>query len=254
MTRAAGRPPSWPAATGCCRREPGAELASSVAGAVAPEALEALAAVREDIPGAGLLHVTSADRLDADWRRRGRRRRAQPRAAGAAGPRCRAGDRARRAPGDAVVAGCGARASRAGAGRRPLRPVGRPGRPLPRARPGRRRHPGRLRRGPAATLKRRLSWPGAKHPRQDRPQRAGMDGFGEDRGRGQRVQLPARRRIRANAVQKTIGTGRRAQMAAAAATPSVPWRSRTSIRMRSGSCSAARRTASSASAAIAQTS
>ena len=28
--------------------------------------------MREDIPGAGLLHVTSADRLDADWRRRGR--------------------------------------------------------------------------------------------------------------------------------------------------------------------------------------
>ena len=43
---------------------------------MAPEALEALGLVREDIPGAGLLHVTSADRLDADWRRRGRRRHA----------------------------------------------------------------------------------------------------------------------------------------------------------------------------------
>ena len=28
-------------------------------------------AVREDVPAAGLLHVTSADRLYADWRRRG---------------------------------------------------------------------------------------------------------------------------------------------------------------------------------------
>jgi pyruvate dehydrogenase E1 component len=52
--------------------EPGAELAIVCAGAVAPEALKALGLVREDIPGAGLLHVTSADRLDADWRRRGR--------------------------------------------------------------------------------------------------------------------------------------------------------------------------------------
>ena len=52
--------------------EPGAELAIVCAGALAPEALEALEAVREDIPGAGLLHVTSPDRLDMDWRRRGR--------------------------------------------------------------------------------------------------------------------------------------------------------------------------------------
>ena len=49
----------------------GAELAIACAGAVAPEALKALAAVREDIPGAGLLHVTSADLLESDWRRRG---------------------------------------------------------------------------------------------------------------------------------------------------------------------------------------
>ena len=50
----------------------GAELAIVCTGVVAPEALEALAAVREDIPGAGLLQVISADLLDADWRRRGR--------------------------------------------------------------------------------------------------------------------------------------------------------------------------------------
>jgi pyruvate dehydrogenase E1 component len=49
----------------------GAELALVCAGAVTPEALEALEAVREDIPGAGLLLVSSADRLHADWQRRG---------------------------------------------------------------------------------------------------------------------------------------------------------------------------------------
>ena len=52
--------------------QPGAELAIICAGAVAPEALKAIAAVREDIPGAGLLHVTSPDVLEQDWRRRGR--------------------------------------------------------------------------------------------------------------------------------------------------------------------------------------
>ena len=51
--------------------QPGAELALACAGAVTPEVQEALAAVREDIPGAGLLLVTSPDRLHADWRRNG---------------------------------------------------------------------------------------------------------------------------------------------------------------------------------------
>jgi pyruvate dehydrogenase E1 component len=46
---------------------PGAELALCYTGAVAPEALAAHAALIEDIPGAGLLAVTSADRLHADW-------------------------------------------------------------------------------------------------------------------------------------------------------------------------------------------
>jgi len=46
---------------------PGAELAICYAGAVAPEALAAHAALLEDIPGAGLLAITSADRLHADW-------------------------------------------------------------------------------------------------------------------------------------------------------------------------------------------
>ncbi|MGH6778452.1 MAG: transketolase [Bradyrhizobium sp.] len=46
---------------------PGAELAIVYCGAVAPEAIAAHRALLEDIPGAGLLAVTSADRLHADW-------------------------------------------------------------------------------------------------------------------------------------------------------------------------------------------
>jgi len=47
---------------------PGAELAIAYCGAVAPEALAAYAAVAEDIPQAGLLAITSPDRLHRDWR------------------------------------------------------------------------------------------------------------------------------------------------------------------------------------------
>jgi pyruvate dehydrogenase E1 component len=47
--------------------EPGAELAIAYCGAVAPEALAAHQAVAEDIPGAGLLAITSPDRLHRDW-------------------------------------------------------------------------------------------------------------------------------------------------------------------------------------------
>ena len=46
---------------------PGAELAVVFSGAVAPEAIEAHRQLREDLPGAGLLAVTSADRLNAGW-------------------------------------------------------------------------------------------------------------------------------------------------------------------------------------------
>ncbi|MBV9017420.1 MAG: transketolase [Alphaproteobacteria bacterium] len=51
-------------------REPAAraELAIAYCGAVAPEALAACEALQEDVPGAGLLAVTSPDRLHADWR------------------------------------------------------------------------------------------------------------------------------------------------------------------------------------------
>ena len=46
---------------------PGAELVIAYCGAVAPEALAAYEQVLEDIPGAGLLAVTSPDRLYGDW-------------------------------------------------------------------------------------------------------------------------------------------------------------------------------------------
>ncbi len=45
----------------------GAELAVVYQGAVAPEAIAAHQAILEDIPGAGLLAVTSADRLHRSW-------------------------------------------------------------------------------------------------------------------------------------------------------------------------------------------
>jgi pyruvate dehydrogenase E1 component len=48
--------------------EPGAELAIAYSGAVAPEALAAYEAIREDVPGAGLLAITSPDRLHREWR------------------------------------------------------------------------------------------------------------------------------------------------------------------------------------------
>jgi pyruvate dehydrogenase E1 component len=51
-------------------REPaeGTELAVAYCGAVAPEALSAHRQIAEDIPGAGLLAITSPDRLHRDWR------------------------------------------------------------------------------------------------------------------------------------------------------------------------------------------
>ena len=47
---------------------PGAELAIAYCGAVAPEALAAHQGVAEDIPQAGVLAITSPDRLHRDWR------------------------------------------------------------------------------------------------------------------------------------------------------------------------------------------
>jgi pyruvate dehydrogenase E1 component len=47
--------------------QPGASLAVVYTGAVAPEALDAFEQIQEDAPGAGLLAVTSPDRLYRDW-------------------------------------------------------------------------------------------------------------------------------------------------------------------------------------------
>jgi pyruvate dehydrogenase E1 component len=58
-----------------------ASLAIAYTGAVAPEAIEAHRQLREDVPGAGLLAVTSADRLHAGWRDAQRARRQGKRAA-----------------------------------------------------------------------------------------------------------------------------------------------------------------------------
>jgi pyruvate dehydrogenase E1 component len=49
------------------RPGPGAELAIVASGALVPEAVEAHRQIAEDIPDAGLLVVTSADRLHRDW-------------------------------------------------------------------------------------------------------------------------------------------------------------------------------------------
>ncbi|MBV9552768.1 MAG: transketolase, partial [Alphaproteobacteria bacterium] len=48
---------------------PDCELAIAYCGAVAPEAVAAFEALREDLPDAGLLAVTSPNRLHRDWRR-----------------------------------------------------------------------------------------------------------------------------------------------------------------------------------------
>jgi len=55
---------------------PDADLAIVYCGACAPEALEAHAQILEDVPGAGLLAVTSPDRLHAGWTEARRRRTA----------------------------------------------------------------------------------------------------------------------------------------------------------------------------------
>jgi pyruvate dehydrogenase E1 component len=62
---------------------PGAELAIVACGAVVPEAIEAHGQIVEDIPGAGLLIVTSPDRLHRGWvRSQGRNGTGSPHIAG----------------------------------------------------------------------------------------------------------------------------------------------------------------------------
>ena len=65
----------WPPA-------PGAELAIVYSGAIAAEALAAHQEILDDLPGAGLLAVTSADRLNAGWHAAEQARRGGGAAAG----------------------------------------------------------------------------------------------------------------------------------------------------------------------------
>ena len=58
--------------------EPRAELAIVYQGAVAPQALAVYDQILEDIPDAGLLAITSADRLNAGWQAAQRARQAGP--------------------------------------------------------------------------------------------------------------------------------------------------------------------------------
>ena len=51
--------------------ENGAELAIAYTGAIFPEAIDAYEQILEDVPGAGLLAVTSPDRLYKDWNKDG---------------------------------------------------------------------------------------------------------------------------------------------------------------------------------------
>ena len=74
--RPSSRATSSTAATGTPRRNPAPTSPSSAMGAVTPEAIAAHESVARDFAGAGLLVLTSPDRLHADWlaaqRKRGR--------------------------------------------------------------------------------------------------------------------------------------------------------------------------------------
>ena len=106
---------------------PGAELAIVVTGPVISEALEAHRQIVEDIPGAGLLVVTSAGRLQQAWMQASKTgdaehthvwRLLQPLAANAG-----LVHGARRAPGHAVLAGVGRTSPGTAARRDPVRTV-----------------------------------------------------------------------------------------------------------------------------------
>ena len=56
---------------GLKRSQNGAELAIAYTGAIFPEAIDAYEQILEDVPGAGLLAVTSPDRLYKDWNKDG---------------------------------------------------------------------------------------------------------------------------------------------------------------------------------------
>jgi pyruvate dehydrogenase E1 component len=148
-----------------CRRRQGARIAIAYQGAVAPEAMEAFEALRGGGAGAGLLAITSPDRLHAAGSPRGAARRGGRRASHIErcwrrSPRCRDRHRAGRAPGGACLDGRGARAARGAARRGPLRPGGRHPGPLSGIRPA---LPGLRSSAPwqsASQPSRRARWPG----------------------------------------------------------------------------------------------
>ena len=118
-----------PAATGCASPGPNAEAAIVAMGAVMPEALAAWEELRADMPGLGLLAVTSPDLLHRGWTaaqaaRWAGRARAEPCRAVAVAPRARRRPRhpARRSAGIAVLARRRARPARRAARRRAVRP------------------------------------------------------------------------------------------------------------------------------------
>ena len=154
---------------------PGARIAIAYQGPVAPEAEAAFAELREEEPGAGLLAITSPDRLHAGWLAAQRARRAGDRAARShverilapLAPRRGAGDGAGRASGGACLARRGARPARGAAGRGPVRPERRHSGSVPGIRAGRGRDPGRVRAGDAG-LRRRPNRVAESGPRRDR--------------------------------------------------------------------------------------
>ena len=144
-------------------REPGpsAEAAIVAMGAVMPEALAAWEELRADIPGLGLLAVTSPDLLHRGWTARpggalAGRAQAEPRraiAVAALAPGAGLVTIADAAPAVAVVARRRARPARRAARRREVRPDRQPRRPLRRL-PPRRRRDHRGRRGDIAPKRR----------------------------------------------------------------------------------------------------
>ena len=138
---------------------PGAELALVVSGPVVVEAVEAHRQIAEDVPGAGVLVVTSADRLQRGWMRAvkaGRPERARVRRLlEPLAPDGGARHGARRPSRHAVLAGIGGAAPGPAPRGHPVRAVGRHPRPLPGVRARRRRHtrcrgaPVRLTGGPS---------------------------------------------------------------------------------------------------------
>ena len=146
---------------------PGARIALGYQGPVAPEAEAAFAELATEEPGAGLLAITSPDRLHAGWLAAQRARRGGDRAArvacredpGAAGARRGAGDGAGWASRNACLARRGARPARGAAGAGPFRPERRYSGSVSGIRHGHRRDPGCVRAGAAGLTRSRWRRP-----------------------------------------------------------------------------------------------